>query len=75
MEAPSRIRRTIRACIQCRTRKQRCDGPFTVPCQRCKTAGRECSFETENIPEASSPRFQPYDRNQSPNVVAQLQRE
>ena len=75
MEPPSRIRRTIRACLQCRTRKQRCDGPYTVPCQRCKSAGRECSFETEAVPE--SPRFHPYsgDRNFSPHALLEVQRE
>jgi hypothetical protein len=75
MEPPTRIRRTIRACLQCRTRKQRCDGPYTVPCQRCKSAGRECSFEAEAVPE--SPRFHPYsgDRNFSPHALAEVQRE
>lgn len=75
MEPPTRIRRTIRACLQCRTRKQRCDGPYTVPCQRCKSAGRECSFETEAVPE--SPRFHPYsgDRNFSPHALLDVQRE
>ena len=75
MDPPTRIRRTIRACLQCRTRKQRCDGPYTIPCQRCKSAGRECSFETEAVPE--SPRFHPYsgDRNFSPHVLLELQRE
>ena len=75
MDPPTRIRRTIRACLQCRTRKQRCDGPYTVPCQRCKSAGRECSFETEAVPE--SPRFHPYsgDRNFSPHAMMELQRE
>jgi len=75
MDPPARIRRTIRACLQCRTRKQRCDGPYTVPCQRCKSAGRECSFETEAVPE--SPRFHPYsgDRNFSPHALLQVQRE
>lgn len=75
MDPPTRIRRTIRACLQCRTRKQRCDGPYTVPCQRCKSAGRECSFETEAVPE--SPRFHPYsgDRNFSPHALLEVQRE
>lgn len=75
MDPPTRIRRTIRACLQCRTRKQRCDGPYTVPCQRCKSAGRECSFETEAVPE--SPRFHPYsgDRSFGPHALLEVQRE
>ena len=49
---PSKTRRVARACLQCRSRKQRCmtllvqAGPKT-PCRRCQHQGFTCSFETE----------------------------
>ncbi|CZR61477.1 uncharacterized protein PAC_11373 [Phialocephala subalpina] len=49
-EPPAKTRRTSRACIQCRMRKQRCDGPAeanpTLPCRRCCQLGATCSFTT-----------------------------
>ncbi|WRT67574.1 uncharacterized protein IL334_004546 [Kwoniella shivajii] len=41
-------RRTSRACLQCRKRKQRCDGA-SVPCERCQRVGKECSFLLDGI--------------------------
>ncbi|KAK8853365.1 hypothetical protein IAR55_004069 [Kwoniella newhampshirensis] len=54
---PSKIRRVTRACLQCRSRKQRCL-PFPrshhdtqllnqAPCQRCRQLNTTCSFETD----------------------------
>ncbi|KUJ19134.1 uncharacterized protein LY89DRAFT_683068 [Mollisia scopiformis] len=49
-EPPAKMRRTSRACIQCRMRKQKCDGPVeseqTLPCRRCCQLGATCSFTT-----------------------------
>ncbi|KZV63511.1 hypothetical protein PENSPDRAFT_589762 [Peniophora sp. CONT] len=40
--------RSSRACVQCRTRKQRCLPELPgVPCQRCRSAHKTCSFETD----------------------------
>lgn len=38
------IRRAIKACVQCKSRKQRCSGPSSIPCIRCTAAKRPCSF-------------------------------
>ncbi|KAL1718068.1 hypothetical protein EV715DRAFT_253034 [Schizophyllum commune] len=70
-----KIRRTSRACLQCRSRKQRChvdpDNPV-APCQRCKAAGKACSFETE----APRGRFHPYEGGESSfRAVEQLRNE
>ncbi|TRM58799.1 hypothetical protein BD626DRAFT_510600 [Schizophyllum amplum] len=55
-----KIRRTSRACLQCRSRKQRChvdpDNPV-APCQRCKAASKACSFESET----PRGRYHPYE--------------
>nr|XP_031861608.1 uncharacterized protein CI109_002838 [Kwoniella shandongensis]KAA5528680.1 hypothetical protein CI109_002838 [Kwoniella shandongensis] len=59
---PSKVRRTTRACLQCRSRKQRClpvvqpdpdasaaySTPHAqAPCQRCRQLNTTCSFETD----------------------------
>ncbi|RAK98738.1 Zn(II)2Cys6 transcription factor [Aspergillus ibericus CBS 121593] len=47
---PVKARRTARACLQCRARKQRCspspEGP-QAPCRRCRQQATVCSFQTE----------------------------
>ncbi|RAO72892.1 uncharacterized protein BHQ10_008904 [Talaromyces amestolkiae] len=52
-EPPTKVRRTNKACIQCRVRKQRCDGLSpeapTASCSRCIHLGVECSFTTSPI--------------------------
>lgn len=52
-EPPTKLRRTNKACIQCRVRKQRCDGLSpetpTASCSRCIHLGVECSFTTSPI--------------------------
>lgn len=52
-EPPTKVRRTNKACIQCRVRKQRCVGqsPETpnASCSRCIHLGFECSFTTSPI--------------------------
>lgn len=52
-EPPTKLRRTNKACIQCRVRKQRCDGLSpetpTASCSRCIHLGVECSFVTSPI--------------------------
>ncbi|ORY35344.1 hypothetical protein BCR39DRAFT_584987 [Naematelia encephala] len=51
-EPPPKIRRTARACLQCRARKQRClpeteDSSPQAACHRCHRLEITCSFETE----------------------------
>ncbi|KAL1901811.1 hypothetical protein Sste5346_001514 [Sporothrix stenoceras] len=57
-DRPTKKPRTARACLQCRSRKQRClpraadnSISFTfdlnTPCQRCTSNGTTCSFETD----------------------------
>ncbi|EEA19474.1 conserved hypothetical protein [Talaromyces marneffei ATCC 18224] len=52
-EPPTKLRRTNKACIQCRVRKQRCGGLSpetpTASCSRCIHLGVECSFTTSPI--------------------------
>ncbi|CAK7235906.1 hypothetical protein SCUCBS95973_009426 [Sporothrix curviconia] len=47
---PSKVRRTLRACLQCRLRKQKCAGASrdspSRPCPRCVHLGMSCSFES-----------------------------
>ncbi|KAK4686971.1 hypothetical protein P7C73_g3149, partial [Tremellales sp. Uapishka_1] len=50
-ESTGALRRTARACAQCRVRKQRCDGA-SIPCQRCVRVGKECSFLKDGLPSA-----------------------
>ena len=49
---PAKARRTARACLQCRARKQRCspepDGP-PAPCRRCKQQAITCSFQNARV--------------------------
>jgi hypothetical protein len=40
----SEARRAVKACVQCKSRKQRCSGPSSIPCARCAAAKRSCSF-------------------------------
>ncbi len=52
---PHKIRRVVRACLQCRSRKQRClprspTAHANAPCQRCSGNGTTCSFETDQRP-------------------------
>ncbi|PYI03542.1 hypothetical protein BO78DRAFT_193882 [Aspergillus sclerotiicarbonarius CBS 121057] len=51
-DTPAKARRTARACLQCRARKQRCspepDGP-QAPCRRCRQQAITCSFQTERV--------------------------
>ncbi|EED13760.1 C6 finger domain protein, putative [Talaromyces stipitatus ATCC 10500] len=52
-EPPTKLRRTNKACIQCRVRKQRCDGQSpkspNAACSRCVHLGVECSFTTSPV--------------------------
>ncbi|PQE14239.1 C6 finger domain protein [Rutstroemia sp. NJR-2017a BVV2] len=50
-ERPSKVPRTFRACIQCRSRKQKCEGQSDVksPCRRCCQLGATCSFTTSPL--------------------------
>lgn len=48
-EKPTKLRRTYKACLSCRTRKVRCDlgpvdSPQDPPCARCKRERKECVF-------------------------------
>ncbi|PWY83882.1 hypothetical protein BO94DRAFT_625431 [Aspergillus sclerotioniger CBS 115572] len=49
---PAKARRTTRACLQCRARKQRCspepDGP-QAPCRRCRQQAITCSFQNQRV--------------------------
>lgn len=57
-EPPAKTRRTVKACIQCRLRKQKCDGQSKDdprrPCPRCIHLGAECSFLTTQIEDEAS---------------------
>ncbi|KAL1737820.1 hypothetical protein HDZ31DRAFT_70742 [Schizophyllum fasciatum] len=70
-----KIRRTSRACLQCRSRKQRCHvnpDNALAPCQRCRAAGKPCSFESE-VPRG---RYHPYEGVESSSrAVEQLRSE
>ncbi|KAH8895530.1 hypothetical protein GQ53DRAFT_804356 [Thozetella sp. PMI_491] len=54
-ERPIKLRRTTKACIQCRVRKQRCDGQSrddpVAPCSRCQQLRVACSFMTTSAEE------------------------
>ncbi|ODN78876.1 hypothetical protein L202_04412 [Cryptococcus amylolentus CBS 6039] len=53
-ERPSKTRRANRACLQCRSRKQRClpqADETQAPCQRCSQLGASCSFEIVSLTE------------------------
>ncbi|KAM0746830.1 hypothetical protein T439DRAFT_110046 [Meredithblackwellia eburnea MCA 4105] len=41
-----KLKRARNVCARCRSRKQRCDG-VSIPCLRCREAGKPCSFETD----------------------------
>ncbi|KAF4633767.1 hypothetical protein G7Y89_g4355 [Cudoniella acicularis] len=52
---PSKMRRISRACLQCRTRKQRClpsseTAGLQAPCKRCQQHDITCSFEIDQVP-------------------------
>lgn len=70
-QRPAKAPRTSRACLQCRNRKQRCDGPSAgdplLPCQRCCQLGFTCSFTktpTENESEAGAITIKKVDKLQ-----------
>ncbi|KEQ99280.1 hypothetical protein AUEXF2481DRAFT_36596 [Aureobasidium subglaciale EXF-2481] len=51
-EPPEKSRRTNRACLNCRSRKQKCPAPSAgfgqqAPCSRCQQLSLRCSFEIE----------------------------
>ncbi|KAJ7574410.1 hypothetical protein C8J56DRAFT_802909 [Mycena floridula] len=75
--ADNKTRRSARACQACRSRKQRClyGESLSAPCERCRAAGKPCSFETENtmVNGISSPRHHPYASGSSQRMVEQLQ--
>lgn len=56
--SPRKLRRTSKACVQCRLRKQKCDGQSKVdsrrPCRRCVYLGASCSFAATTSAESDA---------------------
>ncbi|KAI0470545.1 hypothetical protein GGR56DRAFT_668055 [Xylariaceae sp. FL0804] len=72
---PAKVRRIAKACIQCRVRKQRCEGPSSArdprsSCRRCIGLDTACSFATTPVEcEAEVSRAE-----QAARAVARLQK-
>ncbi|ODO05583.1 hypothetical protein I350_04640 [Cryptococcus amylolentus CBS 6273] len=49
-----RAPRSMMACVRCRRQKMKCDGPSSVPCRGCRTAGQQCIFEPRSRPKSIS---------------------
>lgn len=75
-EESNKLRRSRRACLQCRSRKQRCmqastpdNDDRTTTCKRCRSLQLTCSFEIEDL--QSHPNVSPTDATQ---LMVDLQR-
>lgn len=72
------FRRNYKACLNCRTRKVRCDlgpldAPHDPPCARCKRERKECVFAESRrggIPPAKKRKHDERSKSQTPTPVA-----